>query len=479
MTSLPVPVFSPWRPALLLTALLLGGCVTVGPDYVEPEPAVPDAWHLAIADQVAGGAEAPLQSWWTVFNDPVLDQLIERARSGSLDLQTAAARVRAARASLAITSGARLPTLEGGGQASRTRQSDDGWLAQVAPDDGFDAQNLYELTLDASWELDLFGRIRRSVESATAQYESVVEMQRDVTVTLFAEVARNYIAVREYQNRLAFARQNIALQGAALQLARERFSSGLSSELDVVQAQATLGITQAALPELETGRDQALNRLAVLLGVEAGSFRSEFGSTAPVPAPADRVALGLPVDVVRQRPDIRAAERRLAAQTAQIGVATAALYPEFTLSGFVGLQTRSSNDLFSSNSELWGVSLPVSWNLYAGGRVRSNIELQKELTEQRLLEYRQSVLEALAEVESALTAYNNEGARLAALRTATDATREGARLAVVQYDAGLTDYNNVMTMQRDLFQFQEALVNGEARLALELVALYKAVGGGW
>jgi NodT family efflux transporter outer membrane factor (OMF) lipoprotein len=479
MPSLPEPQSTRWRLALLVTALLCGGCTAVGPDYVEPQPEVPDAWHQQIVEQVAAGAQAPLQSWWTAFDDPVLNRLIERARSGSLDLKTAAARVRAARASLAIASGARLPALEGGGQASRTQQSDDGWLQQVAPDGGFEAQNLYELSLDASWEIDLFGRIRRSVESARAGYESTVEMQRDVMVTLFAEVASNYIQVREYQNRLIFAQQNIETQTAALDLARERYGSGLSSELDVVQAQTTLGITQAALPQLRTGRDQALNRLAVLLGVEAGSLRGEFSGAAAVPSPAARVALGLPIDVVRQRPDIRAAERRLAAQTAQIGVATAALYPEFTLSGFVGLQSRSSQDLFNSGSELWGVSLPVSWNLYAGNRIRSNIQLQKELTEQRLLEYRQSVLEALAEVESALSAYNNEVQRLAALRTATDATRKGAHLALVQYDTGLTDYNNVMTMQRDLFQFQEALVNGEARVAMELVALYKAVGGGW
>jgi NodT family efflux transporter outer membrane factor (OMF) lipoprotein len=246
----------------------------------------------------------------------------------------------------------------------------------------------------------------------------------------------------------------------------------------VVQAQATLGMTEAALPDLKTAWDQALYRLAVLLGTEPGSLQNEF-ATAAIPQPTGPIALGLPVDVVRQRPDVRAAERRLAAQTAQIGVATAALYPEFTLSGFIGLQTRSVDDLFSNNSEMWGMSLPISWNLFDGGRVRNNIALQQELTEQRLLEYRQSVLKALAEVQSALVAYNNEHDRLAALRRATEATREGVRLALVQYDTGLTDYNNVMTMQRDLFQLQDQLAASEAQLDFELIALYKAVGGGW
>jgi NodT family efflux transporter outer membrane factor (OMF) lipoprotein len=462
-----------------LSVVLVSACSAVGPDYVEPELAVPDAWHMRIVDQVSQGAAAPQQAWWTVFGDAALNQLIERARSGNLDLQTAASRVKTARASLAITSGARLPVLEGVGNTERTRQSDDGWLAQVAPDSGFDAQNLYEIGFDASWEIDLFGRIQRSIESAQAQYQSTVEVERDVMVTLFAEVALTYIQVREFQNRIAYAQQNIVVQKEALALADERYRTGLSSRLDVVQAQATLDMTQAALPDLATARDQALYRLAVLLGEQPGSLQDEFSSTAAIPQPTGHISLGLPVDVLRQRPDVRAAERRLAAQTAQIGVATAALYPEFTLGGFIGLQSRSVNDILNSNSEMWGVSLPVNWTLYDGGRTRSNIELQKELTEQRLLEYRQTVLQALAEIEASLVAYNNEHLRLTALRRATAATREGVQLALVQYDTGLTDYNNVMTMQRDLFQLEEQLAASEAQLDFELIALYKAVGGGW
>lgn len=469
-----------WRsPLVALGLLVITGCAAVGPDYVEPELKVPDAWHMRIVDQVSQGPDATLQSWWTVFDDPVLNEMIDRARSGNLDLQTAVSRVKAARASLAITSGARLPTVDGTGQASRTKQSDDGWLAQVAPNDGFDAQNLYEVGLDASWEIDLFGRVRRSIESSQAQYESTIEAERDVLVTLFAEVALTYIEVREFQSRIAYAADNIAVQKQALGLARERYQTGLSSQLDVVQAQATLGMTEAAAPDLETAKHQALFRLAVLLGEDPGSLQEEFETSAGIPKPVGRITLGLPMDVVRQRPDIRAAERRLAAQNAQVGVATAALYPDFSLSGFIGLQTRSTDDLFSGNSKMWGVSLPVNWNLFDGGRVRGNIELQEELTEQRLLEYRQSVLKALEEVQSALVAYNNEHEKLAALRRATEATINGVRLALMQYDTGLSDYTNVMTMQRDLFQLQEQLAASEAQLDFQLISLYKAVGGGW
>jgi multidrug efflux system outer membrane protein len=469
-----------WRRPLLAAALLtLSGCAAVGPDYVEPELDVPDAWHMQIVDQVAQGPEATLQSWWTVFDDPILNQLIDRARAENLDLQNAAARVRAARARLGITSGARLPSVDGGAKAARTEQSDDGWLQQVAPSSGLDPQNLYQLGLDASWEPDLFGRIRRSIESAEAQYESTLETERDVMVTLFAEVALTYVQVRESQNRLIYAVENVAAQKEALDLASERYRSGLTSKLDVVQAQATLDSTLAAVPDLGTAKNQALYRLAVLLGVEAGSLQDEFATTAAIPQPAGRITLGLPVDVVRQRPDIRAAERRLAAQTAAIGVATADLYPDFTLSGFVGLQSRSTDDLFSSDSKLWGVSLPVNWSIYSGGRVRSNIELQQQLAEQRLLDYRQSVLKAMAEVQSALVAYNNEHQKLAALQRATQATLEGVQLVLVQYDTGLTDFNNVTVTQRDLFALQQQVAISEAKVALGLIGLYKAVGGGW
>lgn len=462
-----------------LVLLALAGCAAVGPDYVEPEPEVPDVWHQRIVDQVAHGPQATLQTWWTVFDDPVLNQLIDRSRAGNLDLQTAASRVRAARARLAITSGARLPSVNAGAQGSRTQQSDDGELKQLAPANGFDPQNLYGLGLDASWELDLFGRIRRSIESAQAQYQSTVETERDVTVTLFAEVALTYIELREFQNRLAYAALNIGVQQEALELATERFQTGLSSRLDMVQAEATLDTTRAEIPDLETAKNQALYRLAVLLGVEAGSLQNEFSATADIPRPGGRITLGLPVDVVRQRPDIRAAERLLAAQTAEIGVATAALYPDFSLSGFIGLQTRSLDDLFSGDSKMWGISLPVNWSIYNGGRVRSNIELQEELAEQRLLTYRQSVLKALAEVESSLQAFNQEQQKLAALQRATQATLEGVRLVLVQYDTGLTNFNYVTTMQRDLFLLQDKVVRSKAQLAFDLIGLYKAVGGGW
>jgi multidrug efflux system outer membrane protein len=465
--------------ASLSLALICSGCMVVGPDYAEPEISLPDVWHERVAQQVSDGSQARLQTWWTVLEDPKLDELIERARSANLGLQTAASRVRQARDQLAIASGARMPAIDGAGQISKTRQSDDGELEQLAPADGFDSQNLYEFGIDASWEIDLFGRLQRSIESATAQYGASIEAERDVMVTLFAEVALAYTTIREFQNRLGYARNNVSLQQDSLALAEERFRTGLSSKLDVVQARSNLETTRAVIPSLETARTQTLNRLAVLLGSQPGSLQSEFSTSKPIPRIQEPLQVSVPTDVVRQRPDIRRAERMLAARTAEIGVATAYLYPDLSLSGFFGLQSRSLNDLLNTDSKMWGIATPVRWSIYNGGQVRGNIRVQQELADQALIEYRQAVLDALAEVEGSLIAYNNEGQRLASLRSAVDATREAVQLTLVQYNTGLTDFNNVMGMQRYLFQLEDQLAVSQARVTMELVGLYKALGGGW
>ena len=464
---------------LPLILIVLTGCAAVGPDYVKPEIAVPDRWHERIVEQVSQGQEAPLEKWWTTFNDPVLDELIARASAANLDLKTAASRIREARAQLVMAGSTRFPVVDASGKASQTLQSDDGVLKRVAPTGGFDPQDTYSLGVDASWELDIFGRIRRIIESAGAQYQATVEAERDIRVTLLAEVALTYIGLREFQNRIAYARNNVASQQEVLALAQERFQTGLSSKLDVVQARANLGSTLAVLPDLVTAKNQVLNRLAVLLGVEAGTLQSEFTVTEPMPKPADRIAVGVPADLLRQRPDIRRAERLLAAQTALIGVATADLYPDFSLSGFLGLQSRSLSDLFDANSKMWGLSIPVNWSLFSGGKVKGNIRVQEERAEQALLAYRHTILKALEEVENSMLAFNQEQIRREALQGAVDATSEAVRLVLVQYNAGLTAFNNVMMMQRNLLQLQDELVSSEAQLVIDLIALYKAMGGGW
>ena len=463
------------------TLVLIAGCVTVGPDYRRPELKTPDAWTQAIAGSVDTADQPGLQRWWSLFDDPVLEDLIQRARQSNLDLQIAVSRVVEARARLGIANSAQRPDVNLGGGASKTLPSDGGVLAQVAPPGGFDSQGLYEAGFDASWELDIFGGIRRRMEAAGANYEATVDDQHDVLVTLLAEVALNYIAIRSAQQRLLYARANVVAQERSMILAGDRYHSGLSSKLDVVQARSNLANTRAFVPLLEIRRRQALNRLAVLLGMHSGSLNNELAAAGAIPSPADDklIGTGVPADVLRQRPDIRAAERRLAAQTALIGVATAELYPRFGLTGTIGLQSQTGGDLFSASSKTWSLGLPFEWNVFSGGRIRSTIEVREESAKQAGLQYQQVVLLALEEVENAAVGFNQQQNRYRNLQDAAAAAEEAVQLVMVQYNTGLTNFNNVLTTQRSLFDQQDVLVVANAEVALELVSLYKALGGGW
>jgi multidrug efflux system outer membrane protein len=464
---------------LVAVFALLPACVTVGPDYEKPQIPTPDAWTQAIA--VNADTQPALQSWWIIFNDPMLNDLIQRARESNLDLRVAISRISEARSRLGISKSAELPDITLGGGVSRTRQSDDGEFAQLAPADGFESQSLYEAGFDATWEIDVFGGIRRRVEAAGAEFEATVDEQRDVLVTLLSEVAMNYIAMRSAQQRLQFAAENVASQEHSLELARSRFNSGLTSKLDVAQATSNLGDTRAVIPLLEIRKIQALNRLAVLIGIPAGSLQKEFASVAPIPFPPENelIGLGVPADVLRQRPDIRAAERQLAAQTARVGVATAELYPRFGLSGVIGLQSQNAGNLFSSASEAWSVGLPFQWNVFSGGRIRSDIAVQEERATQAGLQYRQAVLIALEEVENSAVSFSQQQTRFYILRDTVTSSQEAVKLVTVQYETGLTDFNNVLTTQRTLFGQQDKLSVAQAERSLNLVALYKALGGGW
>lgn len=472
------------RPALfmalsMLALLALHGCAAVGPNYQKPEIQTPDAWTEKVAEQVAQGPASSLQTWWTVFEDPVLDGLIERCRQENLDLKIAISRVAESRAVLAIAGGEKQPVVDAGGSASLTKLSDDGPLQQVAPPGGFKSQNMLQLGVDAVWEIDVFGRVRRTIEAADAVYEASVEDYRDVLVTLFAEVALAYTDVRGAQQRIVYARKNIEAQLGSLAMTLDRWENGVSSKLDVAQAQANLAASQASIPSLEISLNQALNRLAVLLGQDAGSLQAELSATGPIPTPGEAIGIGVPADVLRQRPDIRRTERLLAAQTAQIGVATADLYPRFGLGGFFGLQSRTLGNLLDGSSLTFGLSAPIQWNIFSGGRVRGNIQVQNEKANQRLLQYENKVLLAVEEVENAIVGFNLNRTRRQYLETAATATAEAVDLVLVQYENGLTDFNNVLTTQRDLFSQQDQVVAAEAEVVMNLIALYKALGGGW
>jgi NodT family efflux transporter outer membrane factor (OMF) lipoprotein len=461
-----------WLP-VALTALTLAGCATAGPDYVQPKASVSDAWNSQIDGGLTSEELNPeiLAAWWATLDDPQLSSLIERAVKGNLDLKQARARIREARARRGAAKTDFFPTLEAGGSVTRSRSSEEMGNGETS--------DVYAVSFDAGWELDLFGGVRRSVEAYTADLQASKENLRDILVSLLAEVALNYIDVRTYQMRLAVAEENLESQNETYQLTLWRYQAGLSDELAVQQACYDLESTHSRIPTLHTGLEEAMNRIAVLLGEQPGTVHAELEKREPIPITPLGVAVGVPADMLRRRPDIRKAERQLAAQTARIGVAAADLYPKFALSGFIGLESLSLDNLFSSGSMGSSGSALISWPIFKGGAIRKNIEVQSALQEQYLIAYEAAVLGALEGVENALVAYAKEQERRQALSNAADAAREAVELATQEYQAGLTDFGNILDAQRSLLSFQDQLAESEGMVASNLIRLYKALGGGW
>jgi NodT family efflux transporter outer membrane factor (OMF) lipoprotein len=453
--------------------LILSGCM-VGPNYERPVVEVPDVWQEAATAKVTEG-EAPLQTWWTVFDDPKLTDLIDRAQASNLDLKRAVWRIQEARALRGVAKGELLPGVQGTGDVSREKQSEN-----VVPQEELaEPTSFFSLGVDATWELDVFGRIRRSIEVADAQLGASVEDYRDVLVTLLADVAFNYLELRTLQLRITYAEANVLAQRETLQITIDRFNAGLVSRLDITQAESNLASTEARIPPLRAGLTAALNRLAVLLGESPGVLDAELNKPTDIPVPPDEIAVGLPAELLRQRPDVRLAERQLAAATAQIGVQTANLYPRFSLFGFLGIGATDAGDLFSGSSGTWGIGLPIRWNIWQGGRIRATIKATEARTEQALLFYEQSVLLALEEVENSMVTYQQERLRRDKLLEAAEASERSVELVRTQYMAGLTNFQNVLDTQRSLFNQQDQLAESEGILVQSLVALYKSLGGGW
>jgi NodT family efflux transporter outer membrane factor (OMF) lipoprotein len=467
------------RPSLRLAFLLLllagATACTVGPDYKQPVVSTPDAWEARAVKGVEE-QESTAQTWWKTLDDPVLTDLLRRAQEANLDLEIAVARIAEARASYSIAGGDRYPEILGQGTAAAQQLSESSF-----GDLGLGGETIetYSLGVSLSWEIDVFGRVRRQVESANAAFEASVEDYRDVLVALLAEVGRNYIDTIALQERIELNQANIVSQRESLQLTRDRFDAGLTSALDVAQAESNLANTEARLPPLESQLNAALNRIAILLGESPGSVHDELTREVPIPHPPDELLVGIPADVVRQRPDIRRAERDLASQTARIGVATADLYPRFSLTGFLGLESASIGDLLEGDSVSWSVGLPFVGNIFDGGRRRGRIEVEEARAEQLLSAYRLTILTALEEVENALVAYAMERVRRERLVRAVDASQRSVDLVRTQYLAGLTNFQNVLDSQRSLTDQQDQLAESEGLVIRNLIALYRALGGGW
>ncbi|UCG76720.1 MAG: efflux transporter outer membrane subunit [Gemmatimonadota bacterium] len=470
-------------------AVLIAGC-TVGPDYELPDYSVPDAWRTAVVAELED-EDQPLEMWWTELQDTVLTDLIRRAELANLNLQAAVARVAEARARRGIAKGGYYPDIFLGGAYSYQKVSDKGVEGAVGGDgdgeaggdgDGSplsDPFSSWVFGLDLRWELDLFGRVRRTVESATASMQASVEDYRDVLVTLYAEVASAYVDIRTFQQRLSFARQNAQAQEESLELTRDRYLAGLTSVLDVAQAEQNLATTRSLIPTLETGLEASLNRLAVLLAQTPGSLHEELGIVRPIPEPTEAVAVGIPADLLRRRPDIRRAERELAAQTARIGAATAELYPSFSIGGSVGLEALDFTDLGSAGTGFFSIFPSFDWPIFTAGKIRNQIRVEEARTEQALVAYELTVLEALQEVQDAIVAYAQETIRRGRLLEAVNASQRAVELVRTQYLSGLTNFQNVLDTQRSLFEQQDLLADSEGLVVQNLILLNRSLGGGW
>jgi NodT family efflux transporter outer membrane factor (OMF) lipoprotein len=464
---------------LWFATALVGGCA-VGPSYHQPRVNAPAHWN----EPVAGGetnTAAATAGWWRNFHDSELNSLIDRAVCSNLDLRTAQARVREARAQYGIAAADLWPTMNGSSSYARQRQSEHQPLlgSLPLPSSVPFENNVYQAGFDASWEIDVFGGKRRAREAAGAQVSASEFGRREVLITLLGDVAQNYIDLRGFQQRLAIANQNIQSQVRTLAITRDRFAKGLARELDVEQASTVLATTRAEVPTLESSIQETIHRLEVLIGQQPGMLQSEVGDASPIPTQPPLVPVGLPSELLLRRPDIRQAERQLAAATANIGGAKSDLFPKFFLTGAAGFQSVSTSDWFTGDSKFWSVGPTMQWRIFDAGRIRANVRVQNARQEQALATYEKTVLTAFEEVENGLVLYAKEQVRRHSLQDAVVSSQNSLDTANKLYANGLTDFLSVLDAERSLYQAEDALVQSDRTISANLISLYKSLGGGW
>jgi multidrug efflux system outer membrane protein len=456
---------------LLLLSGLFAGCA-VGPNYQEPKTDV--SASFANQDQPGFSTQDAEISWWRGFNDEKLNRLVDLALAGNHDLRIATARLREARALWAETEFDRFPTVTSQGSYARQRSSE--VLAPSARDRDLD---LYNVGFDATWELDFFGRVRRSIEAASADVEAQEAFRRDVIVSLLSEVARNYLELRGAQNQLSVALRNSENQRETLDLTFAVLEGGRGTELDTSRAQAQLTSTLATIAPLETRIKSATYRLGVLTGQQPIALEQELSESLPVPELPRIVALGRPEDLLRRRPDIRVAERGLAAATARIGVAVADLFPRVTFVGSIALEAGSFSGLGSRGSDTFSFGPTIFWAAFDLGRVRARVRQADARAEAALAQYEQRVLIALEETENSLVGFGRQQMRRELLRQSAQASEKATALARLRYQYGVSDFLTVLDAERTLLQAEDQLAQSETNTATALVAVYKALGGGW
>jgi len=470
--------------SLLILVLLVGGCA-VGPDFVRPDAPSEEEWIDSDVPQIKT-EPADLTDWWKVFNDPVLDSLIETSYRQNLPLQIAGLRIMEARAQLGVATGSQYPQLQQvSGSAAAVQISDNAPNALAADKFYYD----YQLGFDAAWEMDFWGRFRRGVESAQANYLASIAGYDNALVTITAEVARTYVLIRTFEERIVIARANVQIQKRSLEIAEARFEGGLVTELDVQQARALLNDTEATISRLQIGLRQAQHGLSILLGITPGELKTVLSASGTIPEASSEVIVGIPADLLRRRPDIRTAELQAAAQSARIGVAKADLYPQFTLVGSIGLQSSGEGgipsndadfgDLFDSDSITYFAGPSITWPILNYGRIKNRVRIQDARLQQLIVNYQNTVLNAYREVEDAMVGFLRSQEEVTYLADSVTASKRSVDLSLIQYREGIADYQRVLDTQRFLTQEQDryTAVNGE--VTLNLISMFKALGGGW
>jgi len=495
----------------LLTSGLLSAC-TVGPSFTVPVAKAPDSWFdiqrvqnppddmripHAMAPSVALINSGPDPRWWTLFDDAELNSLIERAVAGNLDLQTAVIRITEAREQVVVSRAAGLPNVSANASYMREQLGVKGLLKSEgvyqrtdslgangttirnAIDVASEPTNVFQDGFDASWELDLFGRVRRSVESSNAQAQEQVESKNDSLVSLEAEVAQTYSQMRGAQLLKRVTLGEIDSEQKILDLTREQARVGLTSMSDVQSASAQVGSLEAQLPQYDAQVAQAMNSLSVLTGNPPGTLDAELQAPGAVPPVPPTVPIGLPSTLARRRPDIRQAEAQLHAATAEVGVSVAQMYPDISLTGSVGTRATRANYLAHWSSLFWSWGPSISLPIFEGGRLRANVKISKAQAAEAGLQYRSTVLKALQDVDNALVSYRTDQDRREALERTVEANRESVRLATESYEKGLVTFITVLNAERDLASTRQQLAQTTVSVTTDLIALYKALGGGW
>ncbi|NOT12829.1 MAG: efflux transporter outer membrane subunit [Methylococcaceae bacterium] len=476
-------IFNGILSAVITISLTLLGCA-VGPDYQRPELPIPKKWSETALN--ASLADRQPDKWWKTFNDPVLDQLIIDATVANLDLKQALTRVQDARTQRSATIAAGLPSVSARSNLSRRFNNTTAGAGSqsggstVGGGFGVGGQhiNIFQIGFDAQWELDFFGGVRRAVEAADANVDTEIENSHDVLITVIGEVARTYIDLRANQKLLAVAQENLTAQQDTFALTQVRQQAGLASMLDVEQARNAVANTEATIPVYQTLAKQAMHALGVLLGREPGALALRLSREGKVSVISSHAIVNLPSELLLRRPDIRRAERQMAAANAAVGVATAELYPKVNLAAFLGLQNMRITD-FTPLGKSWSAASSISMPIFNWGKLNANIKSKKIQYEQSFLSYQSTVLNAFKEVEDALVANTNEQQRYQSLSQAVEADHLAAELSAELYQKGLTSFLNVLESQQALFQAQSNLVASEAKVASNWVALYKSLGGGW